>query len=314
VHVIDPINASRTLLYDLHRGCWDDALCARFAVPRKLLPEIRPSIGDFGTVDPHLAECALPIRGVAGDQQAAAVGQVCLTPGTVKATYGTGCFVLLHTGNQIVASQHRLLSTVAIGTNSSPAFALEGSIFNAGTVMQWMRDELGLMANAADSATLAASIPDSGGVHVVPAFTGLGAPWWDADARGIICGLTRATSRAHIVRAGLEAIAHQTEDLLDAMRADGGHIERLRIDGGMVANDWFCAFLSDQLGVPVERPHDTETTVRGAAMLAAVGCGILPSLASASSWWTSERIFTPDPSAPRAERRAAWLRAVARTR
>lgn len=314
VHATDASNASRTQLYDLHRAAWDDELCALFRVPRRLLAEVRPSLGDFGVCDPQIFPLALPIRAVMGDQQAAAVGQVCLHPGTVKATFGTGAFVLAHTGTTPVASRHRLLTTVALATPGATTFALEGSVFNAGTVVQWLRDGLGLLPDAAASADLAASVADTGGVYLVPAFTGLGAPWWDPDARGLICGLTRATARAHIVRAGLESVAYQVEDLLTAMAADGAPIEVLRVDGGMAANDWFCQFLADQLGVVVERPRDIETTVRGAAILAAVGAGLLPDLESATTWWQSDRRFTPDPAAPRAPRRAAWLAAVARAR
>ncbi len=309
VHATDPTNASRTLLYDLHTGAWDENLGAQFHVPRSLLPEIRPSVGDFGQLDPYVTGSDLPIRAVIGDQQAAAVGQGCVHPGCAKATFGTGAFVLLHTGTTALHSQQRLLSTVALDAQQKSAFALEGSVFNAGTVVQWLRDGLGIIADAASTSALATTVPDTGGVVIVPAFTGLGAPWWDADARGLICGLTQATTSAHLARAALESVAYQTEDLLLAMAGDGQSCAVLRVDGGMAANNWFCQFLADQLGIVVERPADIECTVRGAALLAA---GLTPPQAAA--WWQAERQFHPDPTAPRTARRTAWLTAVARTR
>jgi len=318
VHATDPTNASRTLLYDLRQGAWDESLCAQFRVPRSLLAEIRPTVGDFGHLDPYLTGSDLPIRAAIGDQQAAAVGQGCVQPGSAKATFGTGAFVLLHTGGTALRSQQRLLSTVALDAQQRSAFALEGSIFNAGTVVQWLRDDLGVIADAPSTSALAATVPDTGGVVIVPAFTGLGAPWWDADARGLICGLTRATTAAHLARAALEAVAYQTEDLLVAMAGDGQVCAVLRVDGGMAANDWFCQFLADQLGIVVERPIDIETTVRGAAILAlsalsATGVAGLTAT-QAAAWWQLERQFQPDPTVPRAARRLAWLAAVARAR
>ena len=311
LHATDATNAARTLLMNLATCAWDEVMIERLGVPRAALPEIVDCAGALG--DTELLGRRVPITGCAGDQQAAAIGQGCLTPGLVKATYGTGTFVLAHAGATPPTSDHRLLSTVAWRLDGRPAYALEGSIFVAGSAIQWLRDGLGIIETAAATEALARSVPDSGGVHFVPAFAGLGAPHWRADARGLITGLTGGTTRAHIVRACLEAMSHQTADLFDALAADGVTPNCLRVDGGMVANDWLCQDLADMLGIKVERPQVIETTAMGAAMLAAVGAGLFASLAEAQMMWRTDRVFEPalDPKA-RAERRAGWRKAVER--
>ena len=274
VHAIDITNASRTLLMDLQSGAWSEAMCARFNVPMALLPEIRPSGGPFCETDPGLFGRALPILSAIGDQQAALVGQGCLAPGLAKITYGTGAFLVANTGETRPHSANRLLATQGYGLANGPsAYALEGSIFNAGTVVKWLRDELGLVSRAADTEAMAAGLDSNDGVYFVPAFTGLGAPHWVADARGQITGLSRGTRAAHIVRAGLEACAYQTRDLLDAFARDGAPVERLRVDGGMVANDWLMQFIADICDVEVERPAYGEMTALGAAALAGIQLG-----------------------------------------
>ena len=311
VHATDATNAARTLLMDLATCAWDDTMIDRLDVPRAALPAIVDSAGVLGETE-LLGRC-VPITGCAGDQQAAAIGQGCLTPGLVKATYGTGTFVLAHAGPVPPTSEHRLLSTVAWRLDGKAAYALEGSIFVAGSAIQWLRDGLGIIETAAATEALARSVPDSGGVHFVPAFAGLGAPYWRADARGLITGLTGGTTRAHIVRACLEAMSHQTADLFDALAADGVTPNCLRVDGGMVANDWLCQDLADMLGLKVERPQVIETTAMGAAMLAAVGAGLFASLEAAQSMWRTDRVFEPalDPTV-RAARRAGWHKAMER--
>lgn len=314
VHATDATNASRTQLFDIHRQDWDDDLLALFRVPRAVLPEVRDCAADFGVTDVTIFGAEIPIRGVAGDQQAAAIGQACVRPGLVKSTYGTGCFLLRNTGTAAVASRNRLLTTVAYRLEGQTTYALEGSIFVAGAAMQWLRDGLELIEDAAESEALAASVPGTGGVHLVPAFVGLGAPHWDPDARGAVLGITRDTGIAHVVRAGLESACYQTRDLLEAMADDGvSPPAALRIDGGMVANNWLAQFLADILGVPVERPRQIETTALGAAYLAALGAGIYTSVEDVSAHWRADSQF--DPVMPRPDREylyAAWRNAVSR--
>jgi glycerol kinase len=316
-HLTDATNASRTLLFNLRRQAWDDELLQAFKIPRQLLPEVRDSAAEFGATTADILGAPVPITGIAGDQQAATVGQACFAPGMIKSTYGTGCFAVLNTGATLVRSKHRLLSTVAYRLEGRPTFALEGSIFAAGATIQWLRDQLRLIDNAAHSAALAASVKHAGGVYLVPAFTGLGAPYWDAEARGAIVGLTRDSGPAEIVRAGLEAVAYQTRDLMVAMEADGGAGRRaftsLRVDGGMAANDWLMQFLADQLGLTVQRPATVETTALGAAYLAGLGAGIYASTGDIARRWRSERAF--EPKMPRRDREAlyaGWRAAVRR--
>lgn len=276
VHATDVSNASRTLLYRLglgDQGGWSEVMCNLFRVPMSMLPEVKPNAADFGICDEGLFGHALPILSAAGDQQSALVGQGCLSPGMAKITYGTGAFLVANSGTEKPDSKNRLLGTVGYETAEGGAMALEGSIFNAGTVVKWLRDDLGLISDAAESEAMAGALPGNGGVYIVPAFTGLGAPHWNADARGTISGITRATTAAHLVRAGLEAVAYQTRDLLDAFEADGVEIRELRVDGGMVANDWLMQFLADICARPVVRPDYREMTALGAAALAAMQLG-----------------------------------------
>jgi glycerol kinase len=316
VHVTDASNASRTLLLNIATGAWDDELLALFRVPRAILPDVRDSAGDFGTTDPALFGAAIPIRGVAGDQQAATVGQACVAPGMMKSTYGTGCFALLVTGNTPVASKNRLLTTIAWQIGGKRTYALEGSIFIAGAAVQWLRDGLKIVATAAESTRLAPTADEDQDVLLVPAFVGLGAPWWDAHARGAIYGLTRGTGPAEIAKAALEAVAYQTNDLLSAMKRDwtGASDTVLRVDGGMAASDWTMQRLADILDAPVDRPVVTETTALGAAYLAAIGSGLLPGLDALGEKWKRERRFNPAmASAERARKTALWADAVRRT-
>jgi glycerol kinase len=316
VHATDATNASRTLLFDIVRQDWDDDLLALFRVPRAVLPEVRDCAADFGVADAAHFGAEIPIAGVAGDQQAATVGQACLAPGMIKSTYGTGCFVVLNTGARPVMSRNRLLATVAYRLGGVPTYALEGSIFSAGSAVQWLRDGLGLIARADETEAIARGIAGTGGVYLVPAFTGLGAPHWDPAARAAILGLTRASSRAEIVRAALEAVAFQTRDLLAAMEADGaGPIASLRVDGGMVANGWLMQFLADICGVVVERPGVAETTALGAALLAGVGAGLFGSLDEAAAQWRAEAAWRPAMALAERERLyAGWRAAVARVK
>lgn len=309
VHSTDATNASRTLLMDLATCAWDADLIARFGVPATALPTITDCAGALGFAT--IAGCQVPVAGCAGDQHAAAIGQACLSPGMVKATFGTGTFVLAHAGAAPPISSHRLLATLAWRLDGVAAYAIEGSVFTAGAAVQWLRDGIGVIASAPETEALARSVPDSGGVVVVPAFTGMGAPHWRADVRGIITGLTAATTRAHLARATLEAVVQQTADLLDALAADGVTTTCLRVDGGMVANDWLCQHLADVLGLPVERPRVIETTALGAAMLAGIGAGWFADLAEASAMHAVDRVFTPA-MAPdtRAAARSRWAHAV----
>jgi len=317
VHATDATNASRTMLYDIHRGMWDAELCALMDVPMSLLPDVRCSNGDFGRTDPALFGAAIPICGVAGDQQAAAMGQACFSPGMVKATYGTGCFALLHTGFTPVASQNRLLTTVAAQIDGQRSFALEGAIFVAGAAVQWLRDGLGVITSAPETQELARAADPGQDVLLVPAFTGLGAPWWDPQARGALFGLTRNTGPAELARAALLSVAFQTRDLWEAMRADwhGAAETVLRVDGGMAASDWTMQALADILGAPVDRPLMLETTALGAAWLAGYRAGLCPDPAGFAQNWTPERRFSPQSDAAhRDTAHARWRRAVAATR
>ena len=315
VHATDATNASRTLLFDIHRQCWDDDLLRLFAIPPGLLPDIHDNAAPFGVTAPGLLPHAIAITGMAGDQQAALIGQACLEPGMMKATYGTGCFALCHTGNHPRPSTHRMLTTVASRLAGRPAYAIEGAIFAAGSSVKWLRDSLRVISDAAETEALAAELPDTHGVYLVPGFTGLGAPHWNPGARGLLCGLTLDTTPAHLARAALEATAYQTLDLVAAMAADAGAAPRtLRIDGGMTANRWMCQFLADILDLPVERPANPETTAWGAALLAAFGAGIVPSLRGGLDVpWTAERRFEPAmPAATRARLIEGWQHALAR--
>jgi glycerol kinase len=315
VHATDVTNASRTLLYDIHAQCWDEELLRLLRVPRTLLAEVRDNSEIYGTTDPALFGRALPIAGIAGDQQAALIGQACFTPGMAKSTYGTGCFLLLNTGEAAVTSANRLLTTPAYRIGGRITYALEGSIFVAGAAIKWLRDGLKVIESASETAALAAGVPDNHGVYLVPAFVGLGAPHWSPDARALLCGLSLDTSGAHLARAALESVAYQTLDLLDAMQRDGAQpLESIRIDGGMAANDWFCQFLADILQARVERPAELETTALGAAFLAGLATGVWPHLDSLAAQWSTASAFEPAmSSARRAALIAGWQRALART-
>ena len=318
VHATDVTNASRTMLYNIHEGCWDPYLLELFGIPASLMPEVRPSAGDFGvTANPGLVQ-GVPIRGVAGDQQAALFGQCCFSAGQAKNTYGTGCFLLMHTGHEACASTKGLLTTVAASApgTAGTEYALEGSVFMAGALIQWLRDELGIIDSVADADAIARSVPSTEGVVVVPAFTGLGAPWWDADARGAILGLTRGAGRAHIVRAALEALAYQVCDLAQAMIEDAGvPLSVLNVDGGAAANDFLMQFQAAMLGVPLRRPANAETTALGAAFLAGLATGFWPDTAALAALREGEERFLPTfDEAARASRLARWRDAVARVR
>ncbi len=312
-HVSDASNASRTLLFDIRRGTWDDELLGVLDIPPALLPEVVPSSGVIATCDRELFGAEIRIAGIAGDQQAATFGQACFTPGMAKNTYGTGCFMLMNTGSSATASTRGLLTTVAWDNGGGIVFALEGSVFMAGAITQWLRDGLGIIESAGDIEALAGSVPDSGGVVMVPAFSGLGAPWWDPGARGTLLGMTRGTSRAHIARAALDAIALQSADLAGAMIADSGIVlAELRVDGGAARNDLLMQLQADLLGVPVVRPEITETTALGAAYLAGIGVGLWAGEDEVAAQWRLERRFEPAiADAERAERSDRWRAAVA---
>jgi glycerol kinase len=313
-HVTDPTNASRTMLMNLESGEWDDSLLRILDVPRAMLPHIAPSSAVVGAVHAEHFGAEIPIAGIAGDQQAALAGQACFRAGLSKNTYGTGCFALMHTGGHLPVSRHRLLGTRAASTNGQPQFAIEGSVFVAGAAVQWLRDMLALIQTAAESEALAASVPDTGGVYLVPAFVGLGAPHWEAGARGIICGLTRSSDRAHIVRATLESIAYQTRELIDAMQADAGaRILELRVDGGAAANNFLMQFQADILDCPIVRPADIETTALGAAYLAGLATGFWKSVAEVETFWRAEHRFDPAMNGATRDRLfSGWKDAVAR--
>ncbi len=312
-HVTDATNAARTMLYDIHRGSWDADLCDRLGIPMQMLPEVRDCADDFGTTD--ILGAPVPILGVAGDQQAATMGQACFTPGMMKATYGTGCFALMNTGAEAVASSNRMLTTIASRLDGRVTYALEGSIFVAGAVVQWLRDGLGVIGAAAETQALAERADPGQELYLVPAFTGLGAPWWDPDARGAVFGLTRNSGPADFARAALESVGFQTEDLLAAIRADfpAGGQNVLRVDGGMAASDWTMQFLADITGQPVDRPQVTETTALGAAWLAGMRAGLYPGQEGFAANWALDRRFTPAlADAERARRLDGWRDAVRR--
>jgi glycerol kinase len=311
LHISDATNASRTALMDIHKGSWDDGLLDMFGIPKAALPEIADCAGRYG--ETALFGAPIPICGMAGDQQSAAIGQACLSRGETKATYGTGAFVLTHVGGEAPVSRHRLLTTIAWQLGGERAYALEGSVFVAGSLIQWLRDSLGLIATAAESEELARSVTDAGGVIFVPALSGLGAPHWAPEARAALSGLSFATGRAHIVRAALEAQAHQTADLMNAFAGDGAAWECLKVDGGMVANDWLAQDLADMLDLEVERPQFVETTALGAAMLAGLGAGLFASLEEASAMRGAVQRFKPTMAKEdRSARLDRWGKAVRR--
>jgi len=315
-HATDATNASRTLLYDIHEGRWSEDLLEPLHVPPQVLPQVMDSAADFGTTEAGIFGAPIRIAGIAGDQQAATVGQACFEPGMMKSTYGTGCFALLNTGADAVRSKNRLLTTIAYQLGGKPVYALEGSIFIAGAAVQWLRDGLGVIADAAESGALAAAADPGQDVYLVPAFVGLGAPYWDAQCRGALYGLTRGTGPKELARAALEAVCYQTRDLLEAMRGDWGASRDtvLRVDGGMVASDWTMQRLADVLDAAVDRPQVLETTALGAAYLAGMHCGIYPAPGEFAKGWALERRFSPDmPQDERERKYAGWKDAVRRT-
>jgi glycerol kinase len=318
LHITDVSNASRTLIYNIHSRAWDDDLLKVLNIPRELLPEVRPSSAVYGETDAKHLGSAIQIGGAAGDQQAATFGQACLKPGMVKNTYGTGCFLLMNTGERAVASPGGLLTTIGwqLGERAATTYALEGSVFIAGAAIQWLRDELGLIRNSAESEAVASSVPDTGGVFVVPAFVGMGAPYWDPYARGTIVGLTRGSNRAHVVRATLESIAFQTRDVVNVMVRDADlKLYTLRVDGGATSNNWLMQFQADILGVPVQRPAITETTALGAAYLAGLAVGLWQSPDQIAARWKVERTFEPRLAVDQREALyRGWQRAVERSR
>ena len=317
VHATDATNAARTLLYDIRRGCWSAEICDLLNIPMGMLPDVRDSADDFGLTRPNVLGRAVPITGVAGDQQAATVGQACFAPGMMKSTYGTGCFALLNTGAEPVQSRNRLLTTIAYQLDGKPTYALEGSIYIAGAVVQWLRDGLGIIRAASETQGLAARADAEQDVVIVPAFTGLGAPYWNAECRGAVFGVTRNTGPAEMARAALESVGYQTRDLIEAMQADwqtGEAAPVLRVDGGMSASDWTMQFLSDILAAPVDRPAVLETTALGAAWLAGMQAGVYPGMAEFARGWAADRRFTPRmEAAERDARYARWKRAVKAT-
>ena len=314
-HRTDATNAARTLLFNIDSQDWDDTILALLNIPRALLPEVLDSSADFGvTKIPEIA-ATIPITGIAGDQQAALIGQCCFEPGMMKSTYGTGCFMILNTGNQRVQSNHRLLTTVAFRLNGKVCYGLEGSIFIAGASVQWLRDAMKMVAHASDTEAIARANPDSHGVYVVPAFTGLGAPYWDANARGAVVGLTRDSGISDMVTATLQSVSYQSQDLLAAMASDGLTPKVVRVDGGMIANDWLAQNLADQLGIDVDRPKVTETTALGAAYLAGLRVGLFASIEALAENWQLDQRFQRQLSADVAEQRyVGWQAAVARVK
>ena len=313
VHATDITNASRTSLLDIHKGEWDQELCELFRIPRAILPEVHENSRIFGTTS--LFGSVIPIAGMAGDQHAALFGQACFEPGMAKSTYGTGCFMLLNTGDKPVRSQHRLLTTPAWRIGGKTTYALEGSIFVAGAAVKWLRDGIGVIAHASETDSLATRVPDSHGVYMVPAFVGLGAPHWNAEARGAIYGLTLGATGAHLARAALEAVAYQTFDLIEAMKADGASPPaEIRLDGGMAANAWLCQFLADILSVPVERPQNLETTALGAAFFAGLASGLWADQAALEQIWSKKDAFQPQMAAEtRTNLIAGWRTALSKT-
>ncbi len=316
-HVTDATNAARTLLYNIREGAWDAEICDLLNIPMSLLPEVKDCAADFGMTDPDLLGAAIPILGVAGDQQAATVGQACFQPGMLKSTYGTGCFALLNTGDTLVESQNRMLGTIAYQFDGTPTYALEGSIFIAGAVVQWLRDEMKLIESAPESQSLAEAADPTQELYLVPAFTGLGAPYWDPEARGAIFGLVRNSGPNELARAALESVGFQTRDLYQAMAADwhgAGAQTTLRVDGGMSASNWTMQFLSDILGADVDRPKVLETTALGAAWIAGMRAGLYPDADGFAAMWAVDRTFTPGmDEATRTARYAGWKDAVSRT-
>jgi glycerol kinase len=315
VHATDVTNAARTSLFDIHQQRWDPELCRLFRVPEALLPAVHDNSRIFGLTAPHLFDGQLPIAGIAGDQQAALFGQACFAPGMAKSTYGTGCFMLVNTGADAVASQHRLLTTPAYRLAGETSFALEGSIFVAGAAVKWLRDGLGVIADVSETQSMATRVPDSHGVYMVPAFVGLGAPHWDPEARGAIFGLTLDATGAHLARAALEAVAYQTRDLIEAMSNDcGTPLTGMRVDGGMAANGWLCQFLADILDLPVERPQNLETTALGAAFFAGLATGVWTNLEELSGIWRRQDGFMPRMAPEQRERLVGgWEAALAKT-
>jgi len=315
VHASDATNASRTLLLDIRKGAWDGELEKILGVPEAMLPSVADNAAEFGVATADILGAPVPVLGMAGDQQAATVGQACIKPGMVKATYGTGCFALLNTGSIAMQSNNRLLTTIAYQLDGRRTYALEGSIFIAGAAVQWLRDGLNLIKTSAEVESVAAKARDGHGVYMVPAFVGLGAPYWDAEARGALLGLTRDTGPAEIAAATLDSVCYQTRDLIEAMRGDGAQIDELRVDGGMVVNDPLMQRLADTVGAPVERPRVIETTALGAAFLAGLQAGLWPSLEALSATWSLDRAFRPAEAAPSRDRRyAGWQAAVRRVR
>lgn len=316
VHRTDASNASRTLMFNIHTQQWDPDMLALLDIPASLLPEVMDCAADFGHTEAELLGASIPVAGMAGDQQAALIGQTCFEPGMVKSTYGTGCFMIMNTGDEPVVSRNRLLTTVGYRLKGKTTYALEGSIFVAGAAVQWLRDGLKLIQHAGETEAMAEKTGDQCGVYLVPAFTGLGAPYWDPKARGAIFGLTRDTGIAEIVTAGLQSVCFQTRDLLDAMTADGASsTAALRVDGGMVVNNWVVQALANILGVPVDRPQVTETTALGVAYLAGLQIGLYRDLAEVAEHWQRERAFEPAmPEAKRNELYEGWLDAIRRVR
>jgi len=315
-HVTDATNAARTMLYDIHKGRWSQTICDLFGIPMTMLPEVKDCAAEFGMTEPGILGCAIPILGVAGDQQAATIGQACFEPGMMKSTYGTGCFALLNTGETAVTSSNRLLTTIAYQLDGKPTYALEGSIFIAGAVVQWLRDGLQIIKTAADTQPLAENADPNQSVIIVPAFTGLGAPYWNAECRGAVFGLTRNSGPAEFARAALESVGYQTRDLLDAMRADWqtSSSATLRVDGGMTTSDWTMQFLADIIGAPVDRPQIRETTALGVAWLAGQRAGIYPDQAGFAQNWALDKTFTPTMDAKTQDTKYGdWKRAVAAT-
>ena len=314
VHATDATNAARTMLYNIHDNQWDEELLELFDVPASLLPEVHDCASDFGTTDPALFGEAILIAGIAGDQHAASIGQACFEPGMIKSTYGTGCFVMVNTGDQAITSENRLLTTIAYRLNGETTYAIEGSIFNAGTAVQWLRDGLGIIQSAGETEAIASAQDGNKGVYLVPAFTGMGAPYWDAEARGALYGLNRDTGPKEIVRATLESVCFQTNDLFKAMAEDGVTPSIIRVDGGMVANDWLMQQLSDTLNLRVQRPVVTETTALGAAYLAGLQTGVFESLSDLASYWQRDADFEPTMDAEeRDPLLAGWAKAIERT-
>lgn len=315
VHATDATNACRTLLFNIHTGEWDEELLSLLEVPASLLPDVRDSADDFGVTDAEIFGAEIPILGIAGDQHAASIGQVCFREGMVKSTYGTGCFVMLNTGDKPVASKNKMLTTIAYRLNGKTTYALEGSIFVAGAAVQWLRDGLKLIESAEDTEEIARNQDTNNGVYLVPAFTGMGAPYWDPDARGAIYGLTRDTGPEDFVRATLESVCYQTVDLLTAFKEDGAKLDSVRVDGGMVNNSWMVQFLADTLNLEVHRPKQTETTALGAAYLAGLQCGLYQSLDDLTDNWQQDAAYTPTMDNKLREKLlGGWADAVQRTR